>query len=59
MQWGSEGEGTEGVVEAEIVNGDTGLTGGLRVGPFKCERTCFASRIEDLREKIARIEQWI
>ena len=50
---------SEGVVEAEIVNGDTGLTGGLRVGPFKCERTCFASRIEGLREKIARIEQWI
>ena len=33
------------VVEAEIVSGDIGWTGGLGVGPFKCERTWFASRI--------------
>ena len=36
------------VVEAEIVSGDISWAGGLRVGPFKCERTWFASRIENL-----------
>ena len=41
------------------MSGDPGLTGGLRVVPFKCERTCFASRIENPRAKIARIEKWI
>ena len=47
------------VVEAELVSRDLGLTGGLRVVPFKCERTCFVGRIENLRAKIARIEKWI
>ena len=46
-----------GVVEAEIVSGDIGLTGCPRVVPFKCERTCFASSIEEPRVKIAKIEK--
>ena len=59
MQWGPEKGKVQSisadVVEAKVVSGDIGWTGGLRVGPFKCERTCFASRIENL----ARIEKWV
>ena len=60
MQWGSEKGKVQSIsadiVEAEIVSGDIGLMGGLRVVPFKCKRTCFAS---DLRAKIARIDKWV
>ena len=60
MQWGSEGKGIESVVEAEIASGDTGLTGWSASGSLQVrENVCVASRIEDLREKIARIEKWI
>ena len=55
MRWGSEKGKVQSisadVIEAEIVSGEIGLAGGLRVVPFKCERTCFASRVEDLRAK--------
>ena len=55
LRWGPEKGKAQSisadVVEAEIVSGDIGLTGGLRVVPFKCERTYFTSRVEDLRAK--------
>ena len=59
LQWGSERVQviSLGVVGAEIVSGDIGLTDCPRVVPFKCEGTCFASSTEEPRVKIARIEK--
>jgi hypothetical protein len=61
FQWGREKRRVQkiavDVVEAEIVDGDIGLAGRSRAVPFKCERMCFASSVEEPRADIAKIEK--
>jgi len=46
------------VVKAEMVDGDLGVAGCLRVVAFKCEGTGLASSIKEPRVEVARVEKW-